>query len=202
MLIEIRYPKFLLSSLSKFRCLSLSNMGLRGFPELPPSLEELEVSFCAIGITNEPSIFTKLPNLKTLTITTRSFVSLRFLTDMFKWTEMKLTNLNLRGCPKLDGGDISQLIQTGYLESIEEFNISCLANVTDNLAPVIIKHMPNLRVLNLNMTQITGLFVKDLVDASSPSIERLLVEECGNLSPDAIKYARGKGIEVVSIVKG
>lgn len=176
-------------------------MALFGFPELPPSLEKLEVSVGSIDM-DETNKFTKLPNLKTLSIHWAFFMSLRFLLDMFKETEMKLTNLHLTGCHKLDGGDISQLIMAGYLESVEELNISTLANVTDNLAPVIIKHMPNLRILNLNRTQITGLFVKDLVDASTLSIERLLVEKCDNLSPDAIKYARGKGIEVVSVVRG
>ena len=54
----------------------------------------------------------------------------------------------------------------------------------------------------MTRTEITGVFVKELVDAPDLNIERLLVEECGNLSADAIKYARDRGVDVVSVVRG
>lgn len=153
-------------------------------------------------VPDDSDISLKLPNLKSLALVGAKFVTLEFLKKMFTETEMEPTSVNLSGCTKLDGGDIYQLILTGHLEPVEEFDISSLANITDHLAPVIIKHMPNLKVLNLNRTQVTGVLVKDLVDAPSLGIEKLLVEECGNLSADAIKYARGRGVDVVSVVRG
>lgn len=199
--------RIFLLSLTKLRRLSLSNVDIFNFPELPLSLEELYVSWADmvtdfIPATNDPVKFTKLPNLRTLSLTMSRFVSLQFLVQMYEGAEMEVRCLHLSGCQKLSGPELCRLIFGGYLESIQELDISSIANVTDNISPLIIKHMPNLKVLNLNRTQITGVLVKDLVDASSPSIERLHVEECGNLSPDAIKYARGKGVSVISVVRG
>ncbi|KAK2756097.1 hypothetical protein FQN54_005504 [Arachnomyces sp. PD_36] len=201
-------PRFSLSSLSSFRSLHLGGIDTLAFPILPSSLEQLYISGSTKAITQyfpyveTSSGFTKLPNLKSLTLTKTKFVDLEFLESMFEETEMELTFLDLSGSLKIDGRDVGKLMLTKHLESVEELNISYVANVTDVLSSMIIEHMPNLKVLNVNQTQITGLFVKDLVDSEDVPLERLFTEKCGNLGADAIAYARARGVDVVSVVRG
>jgi F-box/TPR repeat protein Pof3 len=52
---------------------------------------------------------------------------------------------------------------------------------------------PKLSKLNVSSTKITGVAVKHFVSAG---IKWLKLNECSEISPDAIQYARGKGVEV------
>ncbi|KMU91208.1 hypothetical protein CIHG_09020 [Coccidioides immitis H538.4] len=59
--------------------------------------------------------------------------------------------------------------------SITHLDISGVIGVNDAITPLIINNMPNLKVLNLSATRISGLTIKQLVDAETPKIEKIVV---------------------------
>jgi F-box/TPR repeat protein Pof3 len=57
----------------------------------------------------------------------------------------------------------------------------------------IVNLYPKLSKLNVSNTKITGVAVKHFV---SVGIKWLKLDECSEISPDAVEYARGKDVEV------
>ena len=52
---------------------------------------------------------------------------------------------------------------------------------------------PNVSTLDVSYTRVTGVAVKHFVNMG---VKRLKVNECLEISPDAVEYARGKGVDV------
>lgn len=77
-------------------------------------------------------------------------------------------------------------------ETVEELS---MAGMTSGERQVLdtAKLFPNLKKLDVSMTRITGVAVKDFVNMG---IKSLKLNECRSISPDAVEYARGKGVQV------
>jgi F-box/TPR repeat protein Pof3 len=76
--------------------------------------------------------------------------------------------------------------------SVRELSLASLL-IREGRILEIIKLYPNLERLDVSGTKITGVAVKQLVQMG---IKWLNLNECGEVSPDAVEYARGKGIDV------
>jgi len=91
--------------------------------------------------------------------------------------------------------DLSGPTDLGYphSETVEELSLAHLWTSEKELLTIIDLY-PNLRRIDISNTKITGVGVKHLI---SMGIKWLNLNECSHISPDAIEYARGKGVEVL-----
>lgn len=105
-----------------------------------------------------------------------------------------LKRLCLRWCPNIYREHIEPLMLKGLLEGVTTLSLRAILDVDDSLTPVIIETMPNLKVLDLHDTKITGYTLKQLADAKSPRLETFHVPR---VSLDAIEYARSRNIKVL-----
>jgi F-box/TPR repeat protein Pof3 len=76
--------------------------------------------------------------------------------------------------------------------TVEELSLAS-SHVRDKRAIDIVNLYPNVRRLDMSNTKVTGVAVKHFV---SMGIKWLKLDECSEISPDAVEYARGKGVEV------
>lgn len=77
-------------------------------------------------------------------------------------------------------------------ESVEELSLALL-HLDDARTLSIIELYPNLKKLDVSGTHVTGVAVKEFVNRGITSLK---LDECSETSPDAVEYARGKGVEV------
>ena len=66
-------------------------------------------------------------------------------------------------------------------------------NVSERAIMEAVDKYPNIRTLDVGMTRVTGVAVKQFVEMG---VQHLILDECAHISPDAIDYARGKGLRV------
>ncbi|KAF7874067.1 hypothetical protein EAF04_002739 [Stromatinia cepivora] len=78
-------------------------------------------------------------------------------------------------------------------DTIEKLHVSYLQYDEQNFIHIV-KKCPNLESLDISYTKITGVAVKHFVDQG---IRWLGLEGCDKVSPDAVEYARGKGVKVI-----
>jgi F-box/TPR repeat protein Pof3 len=76
--------------------------------------------------------------------------------------------------------------------SVEMLSLSSLI-IRERRILDIIKLYPKLQSLDVSNTKVTGVAVKQFV---SIGIKWLKLDECSDVSPDAVDYARGKDVEV------
>ncbi|KAL9092534.1 MAG: hypothetical protein Q9165_004338 [Trypethelium subeluteriae] len=93
------------------------------------------------------------------------------------------------------GAELSKLLSSSRLgEDLRELNLpqSCF---DDDLSKVVVGKFPLLRRLDLSHTLITGVGVKTVVQGLR-SLEYLAVNQCTDLSSDAVDWAAKQGIQV------
>lgn len=89
------------------------------------------------------------------------------------------------------------------LRKLTELSISQMRDVDDNYARYLYQLLPELKVLNLSYTQITGVAIRAFADArvgissKGPRLDRISVRGCEDVSSDAVTYGRQKGLEVI-----
>lgn len=66
-------------------------------------------------------------------------------------------------------------------------------NVSERAIMEAVDKYPNVKVLDVGMTRVTGVAIKQFVQMG---VRHLILDECAHISPDAIDYARGKGLQV------
>jgi len=66
-------------------------------------------------------------------------------------------------------------------------------NVPERAIMEAVNKYPNLKTLDVGMTRVTGVAIKQFVEMG---VRHLILDECAHISPDAIDYARGKGVHV------
>jgi F-box/TPR repeat protein Pof3 len=77
-------------------------------------------------------------------------------------------------------------------ESVAELSVASL-DISEERIIKIIKLYPNLRKLDVSRTKVTGVAIKDFVNMG---ITWVKCNDCYYISPDAVEYARGNGVEV------
>lgn len=177
------------SCLKQLESLDINGMIARQAPKFPSSLSSLDISDidCPM-LAFVPNQFTKLVRL--------SFANaLRLVINvdvMLEANKGKLTHLDATG--RLSTSELEELTTSGYLESVEELKLG-MCNVNDNQAIMLAKHAPNIKILCLENTKITGVGVKELVIALKGRLEFLRLDECHNCSVDANSWAISMGVK-------
>lgn len=181
--------------------LELSGVFLtNGDQEFPPNLEHLRFH---AGVANFDFPFPSGPlltNLKTL-----MFSDVNWLLPLtLKWfidnTNGSLRVLWLDSCLKI-GSELGELIQAGYFNNLTELNLSRVPKVGDNVLDLIVANMPDLKVIYLSYTAITGRAIKMLADArmsdeNTTKVDRIYIKGCEDVSSDAVAYGKARGIEI------
>lgn len=193
--------------LPRLRRLDLSDCRL-GIRQFPPSLEYLRISGGgkASFIPNEDK---QLPHLTTLILSNAPGVADDIVLDFLDTFNSPLRVLHVDRCPGVTGGGIIDMSRRDVAKGLVEFNISYAAGVNDRVTENILFNLPNLKVLDVSYTEITGCTIKNLAEGREPprdsgdsdrsdlvKIERIYARGCEELSSDAVAYGRARGIEI------
>lgn len=186
---------FNLAAWTQLEYLDLTNTQITRFPILPGSLKHLILAdnpLLAIHDVPELLTLTSMPLLETFNVHATAIDSqaVRHLTsDAIIHQHLKKFNLGgrMNATP-----DIPVEQEFPKSESVEELSLALL-HLKDDRAMDIVELYPNLRRLDMSGTKITGVAVKDFVKRG---IIKMKLDECDSISPDAVEWARGKGIEI------
>ncbi|KAL2003061.1 hypothetical protein VTN02DRAFT_5139 [Thermoascus thermophilus] len=213
-----------LASYSKLRRLDLSGLRIRSRSfGLPPSLEYLRLHHCT---TDAPATWSngdrsEAPNLTTLILSDNDWVTMSTLLEPHGFPILlpPLRVLHLDSCPGIKGDDLTGRITDPTFTQLTELNVSSMPGFKDTHVDLLLAHTPDLKILNVSYTAITGCSIKALADARvrqqeadsrtdgdastvpserRPKLERLYVRGCEEVSDDAIVYGRERGIEIIT----
>ena len=136
-----------------------------------------------------------LPHMIRLSLAGWNHFSLRELQAFLIPNKGKLTHLDIGGCIELSKANIKEIITQNYLEEIEDLVLkSC--RVDDEIAILIARNLPHLQKLDVANSRITGVGVKALVVGLQGKLEHLCLNGCHSTNIDAVKLARGMGVNV------
>nr|KMM69414.1 leucine Rich Repeat domain-containing protein [Coccidioides posadasii RMSCC 3488] len=178
------------SSLKKFTYMRIY---LHGLLVLPVTLEYLRLEHCTFAPPLQGNPVGQFSRLKSAIFQFCYPLSPDMLESLLVNNERTLTHLTISWCSDLAQEHLEPLITRGLFRSITHLDISGVIGVNDAITPLIINNMPNLKVLNLSATRISGLTIKQLVDAETPKIEKIVVD---TVSRDAIQYGLSRNIQV------
>jgi F-box/TPR repeat protein Pof3 len=176
--------------------LDLTNTQLRRLPKLPPTLRHLILSnnvFLNFDHDDEEEP-TALPLLETFACASTQLdaSTIKMITAAsIKGGKLKRLSLGRRLCEWLPGAPVEQEYPPS--ETLEELSLSFLI-IGDQRAVQVAGLYPKLRRLDVSGTKVTGVAVRQFVDMG---IRWLGLNECEQVGPDAIEWARGKGVEVL-----
>lgn len=166
----------------------------------PPDLEYLRIHACVADIDVESFPGPHLANLKTLVLSDVNWLHARNLKQLVSNTDGSLRVLWLDSCMWV-ANELSEVMQ-GYFGDITELSLSRVPKVGDALVGCIVTFMPDLKILHLSYTDVSGRAIKMLADArmtgdeKKTRIDRLYVKGCEGVSSDAVAYGRTRGIEI------
>ncbi|KAN0081983.1 hypothetical protein V8E54_003281 [Elaphomyces granulatus] len=208
-----RYPFSLTAaSLPKLRRLHLTRIDASSMV-LPPTLEYLRFDGCTVFpfVDEDPPL--KLPNLHSLIIEASFFVNSNTLRTLLDASEEALRYLHF------DSGDVTMefetVIEATATKGLREFSVAYMSGFTDSHVRTILNSMPELKVLRVPYTDVTGCSIKAIVESRlaslkeveggnpdssqkrMPNIELVDIRFCENLSSDAVVYGRARGIEII-----
>lgn len=182
-----------LSMLKDLEFLDLSNTGLVEMPILPTSLRRLTLSkMLRLAGLEDPSAVYELPLLESFDCSRMDMQANIIKAFTLKSIEKgNLKKLHI-GYPTLTFRVMPEEVEYPASSSVEELSLAAL-DIPERRILDIIKLYPNLRRLDVSATKVTGVAVKQFVNIG---IKWLKLDECSDVSPDAVEYARGKGVEV------
>ncbi|EFR02976.1 hypothetical protein MGYG_05975 [Nannizzia gypsea CBS 118893] len=192
-----------LSTHPSLRAISFSKFTLDAYIKaLPICLAELSLTSVlvnpAIAGTPVYSFLNGLSKLRALSFCSLSFDISAMVDEYFSALDPGLTpDLTLFNVAysNVTARELVPFMKKGYLRSITELSIPGIMDMKDSITEVIADTMPNLKTLNLSLTEVTGYSVKLLADAPNMNIERIiLLNPATPISRDAIEYGRSKGI--------
>lgn len=143
-------------------------------------------------ISTDPQDTTETsPNLKVLELNAVAHAS-RLITMVKRSDCATLTRLGLIDC-HIELSEFMSLLDTGLLSKLTFLAIS-LPDLDDDQMARIATRCPMLEDVELKGLRITGVTVKEL--CSHTAIKKLNLLSCLAVSPDAIDWARGRGVKV------
>lgn len=189
----VSLPDF--SLLKHLESLGISGMIAEHAPQFPSSLHSLDISKIDCPMPDISS--SQFPKLVRLSFASahRDYVHYNndhYYKAMLEANKGRLTHLDATA--RLSGKELEEVIASGYLQSVEELRLG-MCDVDDNQATLLAKHAPNIRVLHLERTNVTGVGVKALVTALKGKLEFLGLDECRKCSEDANKWASSMGVK-------
>ncbi|EEP77286.1 predicted protein [Uncinocarpus reesii 1704] len=167
---------------------------LNSFPDLPRTLEHLRFESSIIIATPQGNPLSRFTRLRSATFAEFMFLRAEMLEGLLSNTKGILTRFTVRWCSEIEQNHLEPLMRKGLFKSITHLDIAGTVGVTDAITPTIIKTMPNLKVLDISRTKVTGLTIKQFADAQIPKLEKIIVHP---VSIDAVEYAIRLGIQIV-----
>ncbi|KUJ18344.1 RNI-like protein [Mollisia scopiformis] len=175
--------------------LDLTNLQLKRFPILPPTLKHLILAdnpLLKIQDAAELVSLTTMPLLERFNchgtnIDARAVKHLTYEGSING--HLKRLSLGARFIPTPAVSVDEEYPQSG---SLEELSLDLLP-IDDARAMEIVRLYPSLRKLDVSGTNVTGVAVRDFVDRGITSLN---LDNCRATSRDAVEWARGRGIEV------
>ena len=155
-----------------------------------------------------PNTDLKCPSLHTLIFNDTAWMTKTNLEIFLFDLQPPIRKLYLNQCFNLAWHEFFAIIETRErnpeLAKLEELGISHWRGVDDTYASGLRKLFPELKVLDLSFTDITGCTIREFADARSASsdtgakVDRLFVRGCERVSSDAILYGKAMGLELVT----
>ncbi|EKV11510.1 hypothetical protein PDIG_18280 [Penicillium digitatum PHI26] len=180
---------------------------------LPTSLETLRFFSGSIETSHlGGNLFTpgenELPNLKTLIFNDTPWVNHSTLSLFLIHSKAPLRTLHVNLCHNINSEDFINLLNdpdgaNPELKELTDVGVACMAGMDDlgvgNLSAV----LPNLKMLDLSQTRITGCTIRMFADARNDEtvvekLEGLIIKGCDNVSRDAIDYGRQQGLKIIT----
>lgn len=177
-----------LSSLNDLRSFDCSGSTLSDWPRLPVSIETINATDCWMNGSTPVFDPDQLPRLRVAKVSkcTNPFPVL-FMSNLSALTRLDIdTDFSL----------FHDLLVSGRLSHLIFLGLKC-QDLRDDDVPLFISGCPDLDILELKSAMyITGCFIIDLLKAPTCQLRRLVLNNCDSVSPDAIEYARQKGVNV------
>ncbi|KAJ5606868.1 Tetratricopeptide-like helical [Penicillium hordei] len=180
---------------------------------LPSSLETLRLFSGSIEISHlGRNMLTpgenELPNLKTLIFNDTPWVNRSTLSLFLLHSKAPLRTLHVNLCHNINSEDFINILNdpdgvNPELKELTDVGVACMAGMDDwgvgNLSAV----LPNLKVLDLSQTRITGCTIRMFADARNDEsavekLDGLIIRGCDDVSRDAIDYGRQMGLKIVT----
>lgn len=108
--------------------------------------------------------------------------TLRLAPDQQGWRDVDITLDSILALPRL--------------ERVQDIGLRRAKSVNDNVADVLATRFKHLRHVDLSQTAVTGYGVKQLVQKLKATLQELVLNDCSDVSPDAIEWARSQGVKV------
>lgn len=194
-IVNLTTPLFDLQAWNHLEYLDLTNTQIRRFPFLPGTLKHLILADNPLlGILDVPTLLslTNMPLLETFNChqTTLDAQQVRHLTyDAIINGHLKRLYLGARLNATHETPVEEEFPPS---ETVEELSLALL-HLDDDRTLSIVALYPNLRKLDVSGTHVTGVSIKEFVNRGITSLK---LDECSETSPDAVEWARGKGVEV------
>jgi F-box/TPR repeat protein Pof3 len=187
-----------ISEWTNLQDLDLGNTDLTMLPNLPRTLRRLIIRdnrhLSGFSINEDESL--SLPLLETFdcaaTNLASSWVS-KILSASVKYGNLRVLSIGHRLIYEHGVNDLAMWAEMfPPSQSLEELSIAASGLSEVRLLEVVEKY-PNLQVLDVSFTKITGVAVKQFVKSG---IKYLKINECGEMGSDAVDWARGQGVKV------
>lgn len=148
----------------------------------------------------------ELPNLSTLVFNDTPWVNRDTLSLFLHHSKAPLRTLQVNFCHNIDSEGFLNLLfdpnrMNSELENIVELGVACMADMDDINTGHLWAVLPNLKVLDLSQTKITGCTIRMFADtrdenSAAAKLDTLIIKGCDHVSRDAIDYGREKGLKI------
>lgn len=147
-----------------------------------------------------------LPNLNTVIFNDSEWVTVQTLMIFLVQSPAPIRTIVIDQCPNVSASVLLVVLQARsrfpQSAALTELSISHLRDLDDAFVTELYTWLPQLKILNLSYTRITGCTIRMLADrrvsGDLHKLDRLFVRGCEDLSSDAVAYGREKGLEVVT----
>lgn len=179
---------------------------------LPTSLEALRFYAGSIGPAHLGNTFNRdpvtLPNLKTLVFNDAPWVNHSTLALFLLRSKAPLRTLHVDLCHKMNSSELFGVLYlldkfNPELRELTELGVVCMAGIDDLSVKNLSAMFPNLQILDLSQTRITGCTIRMFADARNDEsavgkLDSLIIKGCDDVSRDAIDYGRQMGLKIVT----
>lgn len=150
----------------------------------------------------------ELPNLTTLIFNDTPWLNRSTLSLFLLHSKAPLRTLHVNLCHNINSDDFINILNdpdgtNPELKELTDVGVACMAGMDDwgvgNLSAV----LPNLKILDLSQTRITGCTIRMFADARNDEsavekLDGLIIKGCDEVSRDAIDYGRQMGLTIVT----
>ncbi|KAJ5128369.1 hypothetical protein N7526_006535 [Penicillium atrosanguineum] len=170
-----------------------------------PPLEYLRI----VGGKSTPMVLdaleSNLPNLNTVIFLDAGFVTGEILATFLIGTQAPIQTVLIDECFNVSAADLKAILAMKHHNpnfKLSELSLSHTRDVNDAFVRFIFEMAPDVKVLNLSHTRITGVTIRMCADARTTTdgvkLDRLFVRGCEDVSSDAVAYGRERGLEVIA----